>query len=112
MSGYFFTLDGKQMPIAKAGPGQILVDKTWLLYQFPERRKEIAGLTYDQKMEWYQTRNAQEMVFLGNDASFQRFWYWNVVLPVKIKRLYYRIKNGEIFKHYKHISDTKKKILR
>lgn len=84
-------------------------DKTFLLYHFPENKRKIARLSYDQKMEWYQSRDPKDMVWLGNDPEFQRFWKWNVVIPVKLRRLFYRIKNFEVFKHYKHISEMKRK---
>ena len=84
-------------------------EKTYLLYKFPEQKRKIARLTYDQQMEWYAYNCAQEMIFLGNDPEFKRFWYWNIVIPVRIRRMYYRIKNLEIFKSYEHITDTKKK---
>lgn len=85
-------------------------DTSFLLYTFPNQKKQIAKLSYDEKMEWYQSRDSQEMVWLGNSHEFQRFWHWHVVLPVKLRRLYYRIKNGEIFKHYQPITEMKKKI--
>ncbi len=78
--------------------------------KFPENKKQISKLNYDQKMEWYATRQPKDVVFLGNDPEFQRFWKWHVVIPVKIRRMYYRIKNLEIFKHYKHISEMKPKM--
>ncbi len=84
--------------------------KLWLLYQFPERKKELARLSYDQKMEWYQTRDPKEMIWLGNSEEFQSFWKWHVLVPTKIKRLFYRIKNGEIFKKYPHITVMKDKV--
>lgn len=85
-----------------------IANKTFLLYRFPERKKDIARLSYDQKMEWYSTRDPKEMVILGNDPEFQSFWKWRVVVPVKLKRLFYRLKNFEVFRHYDHISEIKK----
>lgn len=84
--------------------------KPWLLYSFPERKKELSKLNYDQKMEWYATRDRESMIFLGNSKEFQRFWKWHVLIPMKLKRLYYRIKNGEVFKHYAHITEMKAKV--
>lgn len=83
--------------------------KAYLLYQFPDQKRKIARLDYEKKMEWYASRDSKEMIFLGNDRDFQRFWYWHVTLPVKLRRLFYRVKNGEIFKRYKHISEIKGK---
>ena len=81
--------------------------KFWLLYEFPARKRAIAKLSHEQKMEWYQTRNPQEMVWLGNSKEFQRFWKFNVLWPLRVKRFLYRVKSGQIWKHYQHISDTR-----
>ena len=87
----------------------VLDAKMYLDYRFPEHKKQIAKLSHDEKMEWYATRNYQEMVFLGNSPGFLAFWKWHVVILIKIKRFYYRIKNLEIFKHYPHISEIRPK---
>lgn len=86
--------------------------KTFLLYRFPRDKRKIAGLSYDQKMEWY----AYQFQFDARAASielstpeFARFWKWRVLIPIKFKRFYYRVKNLEIFKHYQHISEMKAK---
>jgi hypothetical protein len=79
-------------------------DKTYLLYEFPQARKKIAKLSYDQKMEWYATRSPEEMVFLGNSPEFKAFWKVHVLWPLKARRFWYRLKSGQIFKSYKHIS--------
>lgn len=85
-------------------------DKSFLLYQFPDRKKAIGKLSYDEKMEWYQTRSPEDMIWLGNSKEFQSFWKWHVVVPLKFKRFYYRVKNGEIFKRYQHITEIKKNL--
>ena len=77
--------------------------------RFPDNKKEIKKMSYEEKMEWYYTRDPQEIIYLGNSKDFQRFWYWNVFLPMKIKRIFYRVKNLEVFKKYKHISEIKNK---
>lgn len=71
--------------------------------------KELRPLSFSGKLDWYAKRNSQEIVFLGNNPYFQRYWKWHVLMPMKFKRFYYRVKNGEIFRHYQHISDMKKK---
>jgi hypothetical protein len=88
---------------------EVKAHSSYLLFIFPQDRKAISKLTLDQKMEWYLTREPRTMVFLGNDQDFKRFWKWTVLVPMKLKRLYYRIKNGEIFKKYEHITEMKKK---
>ncbi len=81
--------------------------KSFLLYGFPKDKKKISKLSLDDKLEWYASQNPQDMVFLGNNPDFQTYWKLHALFPMKLKRFYYRVKNGEIFKHYKHITDTK-----
>lgn len=78
--------------------------------QFPRDRSIIARLSYDQKMEWYATRDPRDLAFLGNDKEFERFWKWRVVVPLKLKRFFYRVKSGQVFKHYAHITEMKEKV--
>ncbi len=69
----------------------------------------------DQKMEWYAYQfmvNQRAAAVNLSTRDFEIFWKWRVVIPMKVRRLFYRVKNGEIFKHYKHISDMKVAIKR
>ena len=91
----------------------IIPAKPWLLYEFPARKKAIAALSADQKMEWYAYQwasNPQEATIRLSSAEFERFWRWRVLIPMKLKRLFFRVKNGEIFKKYDHITEMKKKV--
>lgn len=89
------------------------VAKTFLLFLFPEDKAKIAKLSMDDKMEWYgyqfQRHPGQYPVELTSD-EFTSFWKWRVLVPTKLKRFYYRVKNGEIFKRYPHITEMKKKL--
>ncbi len=98
------------MELTPADRVQVLMEHPHISYRFPEDKKDIARLSYDEKMEWYATRDAKDMVFLGNDPEFKRFWKWRVLIPVRIGRMYYRIKNFEVFKRYKHITEMKAKV--
>ncbi len=99
-----FTDSFKNFKILKSG-------KTFLFYSFPEQKIKISRLTLNEKMEWYahqfQKMPGQYPVELTT-KEFMRFWKWKVLVPMKLKRLFFRIKNGEIFKHYRHISEIKK----
>lgn len=86
-----------------------LPTKLHLLYAFPAAKRKIAKLSYDEKMEWYATRSPEEMVWLGNNREFQRFWKVHVLWPLRIKRFLYRVKSGQIWKRYEHISETRNK---
>lgn len=84
-----------------------------LALQFPQDKKQIARLSYDNKMEWYAyqfEKNPGAYPIHLLTGEFKRFWKWRVLIPMKIKRFFYRVKNGEIFKKYEHISEMKKKV--
>lgn len=88
-------------------------NKAFLLMMWPEQKNSIAKLSFDQKLEWYGyqfQRNAQEATINLSSKDFQRFWKWKVLIPMKIMRMYYRIKNFEIFKKYHHISEMRAKV--
>ncbi len=87
-------------------------DKSFLLFSFPEQRRLIGHLSLEEKMEWYTyqfQRYAGGYPVELTSEEFKRFWKWRVVMPIRIKRLFYRIKNRQIFKHYEHITEMKKK---
>lgn len=83
-----------------------------LALAFPADKKKIAALTMDEKLEWYayqfQKKPGAYPVYLVG-TEFERFWKWRVLIPIKFKRFFYRVKNGEIFKRYPHISELKQK---
>ena len=87
--------------------------KPFLLLEFPENKKAIGHLTYDQKMEWYAyqfEKDQQSATITLSSQEFQSFWKWKVLIPMKIKRFLYRLKNGQIFKRYPSIVEMKKKV--
>src|SRR5262245_17082206 len=108
MSEYFLTANG-----IFGKDGKPLEDKTFLLWSFPDQKTLIGRLSLDQKMQWYahQFQNHPRIypAELTSEA-FKRFWKWQVLVPIKIKRFFYRVKNGEIFKRYQHISEMKSKV--
>lgn len=98
------------------GHGEPIDDsKTFLLYSFPEQKDKIAKLSHEQKLEWYQHQFAVQqtvgrMPYEFTTPEFAKFWKWQVLIPMRIKRLYFRIKNFEIFKKYEHISEMRAKV--
>lgn len=81
------------------------------MFKFPEDKARIAKLSYEHKLEWYQhqfEKSPGEYPVELTTPEFQRFWKWQVVIPMKIARFFFRVKNLEIFKHYPHITDIKK----
>lgn len=85
-----------------------------LQLQFPRDKKRIAKLNLSQKIEWYGYQwqpglvNPETVKVFGT-KEFQSFWRWRVYIPMRIGRLFFRIKNLEIFKKYPHISELKEK---
>lgn len=83
--------------------------------EFPKDAPKIKRLSLDKKLEWYACR-IQTANVTGNipieltTDQFQRFWKWRVLVPLKVKRFLYRLKNGQIFKHYPHITEMKKAV--
>lgn len=98
------------------GHGEPINDpKAFLLFEFPANKKQIAKLCHDDKLEWYQHRfevagRQGKIPVELTTPEFERFWKWQVWLPMRIKRLYFRIKNFEVFKKYKHISEMRPKL--
>lgn len=102
-----------QFPFIKVARGLKVTQMDFLLLKFPEDKKAIAGLNMDQKMEWYAhqfQKNPGAFPFHLSTPEFQSFWKWRVLVPTKFKRFFYRLKTGQIFKRYQHISEMKKKV--
>lgn len=78
---------------------------------FPKDKKKIARLSMADKFAWYQLqfeKDPRKAVVTFSTPEFQKFWMWRVAIPMRILRFYYRIKNGELWKRYPHISDLRK----
>lgn len=84
--------------------------KSYLMLRFPENRRQLGRLSLEEKMEWYAYQfelDQRAATIALSTKEFASFWKWRVLMPMKVKRFLYRVKNGEIFKHYKHISEMK-----
>jgi hypothetical protein len=93
----------------------IKAHNSFLLFSFPDDKRKIGKLSLEQKMEWY----AHQIQFAGMagqapihlmSKEFEKFWKWRVLIPTKFKRFYFRLKNGELFKRYPHITEIKKSL--
>lgn len=62
------------------------------LLQWPEDASIIATLSLEDKIYWYSSQDARQMIFLGQNPKFKRFWYYTYLLPLRIKRFVYKIK--------------------
>lgn len=104
MSGFIADYCGSMMAEAKEK------DKTFLLYVYPEDKRRIGKLSLEDKLEWYayqfQTDPRAAAINLSS-KDFASFWKWRVLVPLKVKRSFFRVKNLEIFKKYQHISEMK-----
>jgi hypothetical protein len=62
------------------------------LLKWPQDRKELAQLSITGLQTWYVAQDMTQMVFLGQNREFKRFIYWHYSVPVKLLRLYYKMK--------------------
>ena len=82
---------------------------------FPQNKEKIASLSLDEKMEWYayliqSAAQAGSIPMELTTPEFKRFCKWKVLIPLKIKRFFYRVKNGEAFRKYPNIIEIKKNL--
>lgn len=89
------------------------IDKAYLLYQFPRDKSLISKLSLDHKIEWYghqfQAMDPRQVAIIFSSKEFASFWKWRYLMPIKLKRFFYRVNNFEIFKKYPHISEMRPK---
>lgn len=77
---------------------------------FEPYRLALRKLNFNQKMEWYHTRHPLEIVALGSNPYFMRYWNLHVMTRLRLIRFYYKLKTGEFWrKKYTHISDLRAK---
>jgi len=65
-------------------------DLTFL--KWPEDRQTLAQLSMSELIMWYAGLDPRELVYMGQTAEFQRFWFRHYLLPLRIKRFFYKIK--------------------
>lgn len=61
---------------------------------YPSDAKLIAMLSLEAKIAWYASQEPRQMVYLGQQEEFQRFWFWCYIMPLRFKRALYRLKNA------------------
>ena len=59
---------------------------------WPQDRATIAQLDLEEKIMWYSGQDAREMVYLGQNKDFKKFWYWHYLLPLRSKRFVFKIR--------------------
>jgi len=78
------------------------VEKTYLLFEFPEQKAKIAALTLEQKNEWYHHQFQKNPAVYPTELTspeFERFWRWRFYMPTRMVRLFYKVKNFEFKRH-------------
>lgn len=68
------------------------------LLNWPQDASVIASLSLEDKIYWYSSQDARNMIFLAQKKEFLRFWYFHYLLPLRIKRYLYKLKNVFKFK--------------
>jgi hypothetical protein len=61
-------------------------------YRWPDDKKRIARLDLDSKQQWWAAQDARSMIFLAETEEFKRFWFFHYLVPLRAKRLLYRLK--------------------
>lgn len=76
-----------------------------LLFTYPKDVEQIKKLSLDKKLDWYayqfQCRDPRLTALIFQSPEFTKFWKWRVLMPLKIKRFAFKVKNLELFKSYK-----------
>lgn len=58
--------------------------------KYPEDRKKIARLPLAHLQVWYAAQDPHTLIEAGGD--FHSFWYWHYILPLKLKRIVFKLK--------------------
>lgn len=62
------------------------------LLKWPEDSSTIGQLSLIEMQCWYAGQDAREMVYLGQNREFVRFWRMHYLWPLKLKRMLYKLK--------------------
>lgn len=60
--------------------------------KWPEDKASLAALSLEEKIMWYSSQDARQMVFLAYNPEFKRFWKIHYMYPLKLKRFMYKLK--------------------
>jgi hypothetical protein len=63
------------------------------LLKWPEDASVIAQLDLIGLQCWFAGQDPREMIYLGQNREFRRFWYRTYLLPLRIKRFIFKIKH-------------------
>ena len=63
------------------------------LLKYPEDAATLRLLSLEEKICWYSGQDPKMMIYLGNSPRFKRFWFWSYMVPLRCKRMFYKILN-------------------
>lgn len=61
--------------------------------KWPEDAAAISMLDLIEKQVWYSSQDPRAMIYLGNNPQFKRWWKLHYMFPLKLKRLFYKLKS-------------------
>lgn len=60
--------------------------------KWPQNALQLSLLSITELQTWYLSQDMRRMVFLGQNKEFQRFLFLHYTLPVRLLRLYIKVK--------------------
>jgi hypothetical protein len=63
------------------------------LLKWPTDASIIAQLDLIEMQCWYCAQDPRSMIWLGQNKEFKRFWFRHYLLPLRIKRVVYKLKH-------------------
>jgi hypothetical protein len=88
-----------------------MIHEAKMALKFPRDKDKIAKLSHDEKIAWYAYQfflHPGGLPYELTTPEFASFWKWRVLIPMKIKRFAYKVKNWQ-FKKHKHITQMSSK---
>lgn len=104
--GKVYTGDADKIKIKMDADIKAKVDK-FEREEFEKCKVELKGLSFQGKLDWYANRDPLERATIARNPYFKKYWQAKVVWRINLLRLYYKIKNRQLFKKYEHISSIK-----
>jgi len=71
----------------------MLESDQYTFLKWPEDKATLRLLSLDEKVFWFASQDPRSIIYLAQTPDFKRFWYWNYLFPLKLKRFVYRIKH-------------------
>lgn len=62
------------------------------LLQWPQDKETLAQLSLIELQCWMAGQDPRALVYLGQDPNYKKWIYWHYLMPLKIKRMFYKVK--------------------